>query len=131
MTSLKHTNRFRIWQAKHKASDTAVPTSIQCIISQKKIKGNPKADTIDVYEALDMFLPGLFAHFSVLDGGVPKEIPNLRDKAVRDLWRNNTACTDPKAAGDMLLPSYSKGNPNIDSAIYEKTRKKWEEDNKS
>ena len=27
----------------------------------EKIKGNPDADTIDVYEALDMFLPGMFA----------------------------------------------------------------------
>ena len=91
----------------------------------EKIKGNPKADTIDVYEALDMFLPGLFAHFSVLDGGVPKEIPNLRDKAVRDLWRNNTACTDPKAAGDMLLPTMKTGTPDIPDSVYEHVKELW------
>lgn len=93
----------------------------------EKLLGNPEADTIDVYEALDMFLPGMFAYRSVLKGGVPVEIPNLRDKAVRDAWRNDTACTDPKVAGDMLLPVYSKGNPEIDDAVYEHVRLKWEE----
>ena len=34
----------------------------------EKIKGNPDADIIDVYEALDMFLPGMFAYRSILDG---------------------------------------------------------------
>lgn len=96
----------------------------------EKLLGNPEADTIDVYEAIDMFLPGLFAYRSVLKGGVPVEIPNLRDKAVRDQWRNDTACTDPKTAGDMLIPSYSKGNPPIDDAVYEHVRLKWEEENK-
>ena len=94
----------------------------------EKIKGNPEADTIDVYEAMDMFLPGLFAYFSILDGGVPKEIPDLRDKAVRELWRNNTACTDPKVAGDMLLPTFSKGTPEIDDAVYDRMKMLWEEE---
>ena len=30
----------------------------------EKIKGNPEADIIDVYEAMDMFLPGMFAYRS-------------------------------------------------------------------
>ena len=94
----------------------------------EKIKGNPEADTIDVYEAMDMFLPGLFAYFSILDGGVPKEIPNLRDKEVRDFWRNNTACTDPEVAGDMLLPTFSKGTPEIDDSVYDHIKMLWEEE---
>ena len=94
----------------------------------EKIKGNPDADTIDVYEALDMFLPGMFAYRSILDGGIPKEIPNLRDKAVRDLWRNDTACTDPKVAGDMLLPTCSTGTPEIDDGVYDHMKKLWEEE---
>ena len=93
----------------------------------EKIKGNPLADTIDVYEALDMFLPGMFAYRSVLDGGVPKSIPNLRDKAEREKWRNDTQCTDPAVAGDMLIPSYSKGNPDIPDETYEAVRKSYEE----
>ena len=94
----------------------------------EKIKGNPDADIIEVYEAMDMFLPGMFAYRSILDGGVPKEIPNLRDKAVRELWRNDTACTDTKVAGDMLLPTFSKGTPEIDDSVYDYMKKLWDEE---
>ena len=92
----------------------------------RKIQGDPDADIIDVYEALDMFLPGLFAYRSILNGGIPMEIPNLRDKAVRDLYRNDTACTDPSVAGDHLIPVFSKGNPEIPDAIYQEVKRKWE-----
>jgi len=73
-----------------------------------------------------MFLPGMFAYRSILDGGVPKEIPNLRDKAVRELWRNDTACTDTKVAGDMLLQTFSKGTPEIDDSVYDYMKKLWD-----
>ena len=97
----------------------------------EKLRGNQAADTIDVYEALDMFLPGLFAYRSILKGGIPMEIPNLRDRDVRDRYRSDTACTDPKAAGDMLLPTMSMGTPEIDDAVYGLMREKWLEDLKS
>lgn len=94
----------------------------------QKILGDETADIIDVYEAMDMFLPGMFAYRSILDGGVSKEIPNLRNKEERDRWRNDTACTDPKAAGDMLWPTFSKGTPEIDDAVYERSKRLWEEE---
>lgn len=94
----------------------------------EKIKGNNDADIIDVYEALDMFLPGMFAYRSILKGNIPMEIPDLRDKKERDKWRNDTACTDPKTAGDMLLPTFSKGTPEIDESVYEHVRKMWDEE---
>jgi predicted dehydrogenase len=94
----------------------------------EKLLGNPEADTIDVYEALDMFLPGMFAYRSILDGNVPKEIPNLRDQSARDLWRNDTACTIPEKAGDMLQPTFSLGTPDIDDSVYERVRTMWEEE---
>ncbi len=92
----------------------------------EKIKGEKDSDIIDVYEAMDMFLPGMFAYRSILNGGIPMEIPNLRDKSVRELWRNDTACTDPKVAGDMLLPVFSKGNPEIDDGVYEHMKALWD-----
>ena len=92
----------------------------------EKIKGNPDADIIDVYEAMDMFLPGMFAYRSILAGGIPMDIPNLRDKAEREKWRNDTACSDKKAAGDMYFPPFSKGEPDIPAEVYENMRKKWE-----
>ncbi|MBQ7090936.1 MAG: Gfo/Idh/MocA family oxidoreductase [Clostridia bacterium] len=91
----------------------------------EKILGNPEADIIDVYEALDMFLPGMFAYRSVLKGGIPMEIPNLRDPKERARYRNDTACTDPKMAGDQLLPVCSKGNPEISDAVYRNMKEKW------
>ena len=94
----------------------------------EKIKGNPEADTIDVYEALDMFLPGMFAYRSILNGGIPMDIPNLRDKAEREKWRNDTACTDKKTAGDMLLPTFSKGTPEIDQSVYDRMLDSWHEE---
>ncbi len=91
----------------------------------ERIRGNMQADTIDVYEAMDMFLPGMFAYRSILNGGVQVEIPNLRDKAVREAWRNDTACTDPKVAGDMLLPTCATGTPKIDQGVYDHMLELW------
>ena len=93
----------------------------------EKLRGNPNTDTIDVYEALDMFLPGLFAYRSILEGGVSLDIPNLRNKEEREKWRNDTACTDPKVAGDMLLPTCKTGTPDIPDEVYDRVREKWEE----
>ncbi len=93
----------------------------------EKIKGNPEADIIDVYEALDMGFVGLFAYRSILAGNKAMEIPNLRDKSVRDAWRNDVACWDPKVAGDQLLPTYSGGTPDIPREVYEEQRQRFEE----
>lgn len=92
----------------------------------EKIRGNQEADIIDVYEAMDMFLPGMFAYRSVLQGGIPLEVPNLREKAVRDKYREDTMCTDPKVAGDMLIPVFSKGNPDIPDVVYENVKRLWD-----
>ncbi len=91
----------------------------------EKIRGDETADVIGVYEALDMFLPGLFAYRSILAGGIPMQIPDLRRKEEREKWRGDTACTDPKTAGDALLPTTSRGTPAIDPAVYEKMRRLW------
>ena len=93
----------------------------------RKIQGEKDADIIDVYEALDMAFAGIFAYRSCLKGGIPMEIPNFRIKEVREKYRNDTMCTDPKVAGDQLIPSYSKGNPEIPDEIYENQKKLWED----
>lgn len=92
------------------------------------ISGDKDADVVDVYEALDMWMCGFFGYISVLSGGIPVEIPNLRDPEVREKFRNDNRCTDPKVAGDQLLPSYSKGDPEIPDAVYEIRRKEWEKE---
>ena len=87
------------------------------------LRGNRNAEVIDVYEALDMYLPGHFAYRSALQGGMPMEIPDLRDKAQREQWKNDATCTDP-AAGADCLPSYSKGNPDIPQDVYDRLKQK-------
>ena len=93
----------------------------------EKLNGNDDADIIDVYEALDMFLPGMFAYYSALEGGIPMDVPNLRNPEEREKWRNDTRCTDPKVAGDMLIPSYSKGTPEIPDSVYDVIREKFDQ----
>jgi len=90
----------------------------------EKILGH-EAEIIDVYEAMDMFLPGLLGYRSVLNGGIPMAIPDLRNKEERDKVRNDRACTDPEEAGEQLIPSYSKGNPEIPDEVYLKIKEKW------
>ncbi len=92
----------------------------------QRVRGNLNADVIDVYEAMDMFLPGYFGYLSVLEGGVPMDIPNLRNKEERDKWRNDTRCTDPKETGYEKIPSYSKGEVDIPDEHYDRLRKLWE-----
>lgn len=96
----------------------------------EKVRGNEQAEIIDVYETMDMFLPGLLGYRSILNGNAPMEIPNLRDRAVRERYRNDTACVDPDVAGDQLLPSYSKGNPDIPDSVYEGLRERLEQEKK-
>ena len=55
-------------------------------------------------------------------------VPNLRSKEERERWRNDTACTDPKAAGDMLLPTFSQGTPDIPQAVYDRQAQLWAEE---
>ena len=80
------------------------------------INGDKNAEIIDVYEALDMALPGLMAYRSVLDG-VPKDVPDLRDKNVRDAYRE-----DDKRVG-VDLPSYSKAQITVDDSVYLRLKK--------
>ena len=94
----------------------------------EKLRGNPEADIIDFYEALDMFLPGMFAYRSILDGSAPKRIPNLRNKEEREAFRYDTACTDPKVGGDQLLPTCLVGTPDIEDGVYQRMYDMWIED---
>jgi predicted dehydrogenase len=90
------------------------------------VGGVEDADVVDLYEALDMWMCGFFGYLSVLNGGIPMEIPDLKDPAVREQYRNDNRCTDPAVAGDQLMCPYSKGEPEIPEATYERHQKRWE-----
>lgn len=93
----------------------------------EKIRGNKNADIIDIYEALDMALPGMFAYRSVLAGNKSMAIPDLRDKSIREKYRDDTMCTDPAVAGDKIMTTMSTGTPEIPDSVYEEQKKQWQE----
>lgn len=43
----------------------------------------------DIYSASDVTIPGILAVRSSLEGGKPYDVPDFRNKAERDLWRND------------------------------------------
>ena len=65
---------------------------------------NDGKETIDIYRALDMGLPGILAYKSICKGNVPILVPDFRDKVVRENYRFDNWCTNPEIAGDNLAP---------------------------
>lgn len=86
------------------------------------IKGDDSMDVIDVYEAYDMWSIGFFAHLSALNGNQPEEIPDFRDPEVRKQYYNDNRCTDPKVAGDQLLPTCPGGTPDVPESTYDRIK---------
>jgi len=48
-----------------------------------------------VYKAIDMTSVGILGYRSALGGGIPLEVPDFRDKAVRERYRNDDWNPDP------------------------------------
>ncbi len=90
------------------------------------IRGNEEAKIIDVYQAIDMWIPGLFAHFSALEGSKELAIPDLRDPAQRDAYRNDNRCTNPEKAGDQLIPCHHWGEEEIPQSVWDRFKEDWE-----
>ncbi len=86
-----------------------------------------KKYSIDVYKAVDMCICGLLAFKSILAGGIPVDVPDLRDPAQRDKYRNDHACTFKYEAGDQLLPYSSYRLPEFPDSVYEEQKVLWEE----
>lgn len=85
------------------------------------IEGNPVALEygVDIYAALDMSLPGLYAYRSILDGNRPVEIPDIRYSSGLEQMRGDKRCTDPKTAqGKDLLPSCAHGEIIQPDSVY-------------
>lgn len=93
----------------------------------EKILGRPDGEkySIDVYRALDMGVCGIMAYRSILAGNKPMPVPDLRDKAEREKWRNDHACTNPEIAGEQLLPVYHTGTVTEPDEVYDHIREIW------
>lgn len=83
---------------------------------------------IDVYTAVDMGICGILGYRSVLAGNAPVDIPDLRDPAQRDKYRNDNACTTPEVAGDQLLPrtSFGEYDTELPDEVYDRVRDLWQ-----
>jgi predicted dehydrogenase len=89
-----------------------------------KILGDPIGEeySIDVYRALDMALPGLLGYRSVLEGGKPYPVPDMRDPSVRERYRGDLYATDPRTPEPYRLPTNKSGTPEVDESVYEAVR---------
>ena len=72
-----------------------------------------------MYQALDMTLPGTLGYRSIWEGNIPLEVPDFRDKAVREKYRHDNWCCDPKLAGPgQPTSSCSHGPVDVPDTIY-------------
>ena len=91
----------------------------------QKIKGRPEGKhAIDVYQGLDMTLPGLLGYRSIVNGNIPIDVPDLRNKPIREKYRADRWCCDPKLAGKGQ-PEYnwSGGAVKVPDFIYRRQQK--------
>ena len=87
-----------------------------------------KENAIDVYQAVDMTALGILGYRSIWERNIPLEVPDLRDKAVREKYRDDNWCVDPKFAGPGQPDcSTSFGPVEIDESVYEETAEKYRE----
>lgn len=91
----------------------------------QRIFGRPDGKyAIDVYQALDMTLPGLLGYRSIVNKNMPLDIPDFRNKHIRDQYRSDRWCCDPKLAGPGQPPySCSSGEVKVPDSLYRKQQK--------
>ncbi len=81
--------------------------------------------SINVYDAVDMCIPGTLGYRSIVNGNAPIKVPNLRNKEERDAYRNDTFCTFPEIAGDQWVSNNVYNSEPIPDEVFEKVRKQW------
>ncbi len=78
-----------------------------------------REDAVDVYQAMDMSLPGLLGYRSIWEGNVPLEVPDLRDKAARERYRHDDWSADPRLAGPgQPALSCARGPVEVPDSVY-------------
>lgn len=94
----------------------------------QKMLGKPDGKwSLDVYQAVNMGICGILAWRSAVNGNVPIEVPDLSKKEERDKYRNDHACTNPKIAGDQLMPETTFEIQEVSDDVYEHVRSLWEQ----
>ena len=81
--------------------------------------------SVNVYQAVDMCMPGTLGYRSIVNGNAPVKIPDLRNKSERDAFRNDTFCCFPDIAGDMYVSNNIHDDTPIPDEVFEEVRRKW------
>ncbi len=94
----------------------------------EKILGRPDGARygIDVYTALDMALPGILAYRSILNGNAALDVPDFRDAAAREPFREDHASTTEKAPGGEVWPCNSTDVPEHGDEVFAHVKSLWE-----
>lgn len=95
---------------------------IQSILGDSDAKEN----SIGVYDAVDMCIPGILGYRSIVQGNMPQHIPNLRNIEERDAYRSDTFCTFPESAGDMYVSNNIHNDEKIPDEVFDEVRRRWE-----
>lgn len=87
-----------------------------------------KHPPIDVYQAMDMTLPGILGYRSACKGNISLEVPDFRKEEVKKRYENDHWSPDPKDKGISGQPAPSiLGEVKIPDSVYhsiERRRKK-------
>jgi len=88
---------------------------------------NNKKPPIDVYQAMDMTLPGILGFRSACNGNVSLEVPDFRREDIRKKYENDNLSPDPNVRGTKyyIHPSIL-GEIKIPRYIYHEINKKRE-----
>ncbi len=81
---------------------------------------------IDVYKGVAMSIAGVLGYRSALADGAPEEIPDLRDSAARDRYRDDRWSPDPEDAGPGQPPLSVLGEITPTPEGLEFARKCWQ-----
>ncbi len=79
--------------------------------------------SINVYDACDMCLPGIYGYKSILNGNISYKIPNLRNKEEREALRGDIF---PYIGKDGKIPNPVK-DEDIPDEVYQRVEKLWKE----
>lgn len=82
--------------------------------------------SINVYDAVDMCIPGTLGYRSIVEGNSSIALPNLRNVEERDAWRNDNFCTFPAIAGDQWVTNGLQSRGPIPDEIFDEVRRRWE-----
>ena len=81
--------------------------------------------SINVYEAIDMCIPGTLGYRSIVEGNTPIKIPNFRNPEEREPYRNDRMCCFPETAGDQYVPNNVKNPEPIPDEVYIEMKRRW------